>query len=209
MKRAAVMWAARTAAAQRLATGSGILWARITDRTTAWIRAGRREDLTGLAAALGCILRALLVAAGAYLLWRVIRAAPALLWALVPAWCWAALRAAPRTPTEHAHDQAPEEAPEEPAPDPREAALQLLYEALGDRPSMYLSDLLQHLQDQGHGKGWRVADLRARLEALGIPVEQRLRTGGRGASRGIVRDQLPPLPDPAPQEAPRTSSTAA
>ncbi|MFE3471178.1 hypothetical protein ACFXOI_05740 [Streptomyces bacillaris] len=205
MKRAAVMWAARTATAQRLTTGSSILWSRITDRTAAWIRAGRRDDLTGLAAALGCILRALLVAAGAYLLWRVTRAAPALLWALVPAWCWAALRAAPRT----AAEPAPAEASDEPQPDPRDAVLQLLYEALGDRPSMYLSDLLQHLQDQGHGKGWRVADLRARLEALGIPVEQRLRTGGRGASRGVVKDQLPPLPDPAPQEAPRTSSTAA
>ncbi|MEU7348338.1 hypothetical protein ABZ778_31435 [Streptomyces bacillaris] len=205
MKRTAAMWAARTATAQRLTTGSNILWSRITDRTTAWIRAGRREDLTGLAAALGCILRALLVAAGAYLLWRVIRAAPALLWALVPAWCWAALRAARRTPTEHA----PAEAPEEPEPDPREAVLQLLYEALGDRPSMYLSDLLTHLQEKGHGTGWRVADLRARLEALGIPVEPRLRTGGRGASRGIVRDQLPPLPDAHPQEASRTPSTAA
>ncbi|MFJ8842961.1 hypothetical protein ACIRFF_08665 [Streptomyces cyaneofuscatus] len=205
MKRAAVIWAARTSTAQRLTTGSSILWARIADRTTAWIRAGRREDLTGLAAALGCILRALLVAAGAYLLWRVIRAAPALLWALVPAWCWAALRAAPRTAAEHP----PEEAPEEPEPDPRETVLRLLYEALGDRPSMYLSDLLQHFQDRGHGKGWTVADLRARLEALEIPVEQRLRTGGRGASRGIVRAQLLPLSQSDPQEASPAPSTAA
>ncbi|MFJ2432951.1 hypothetical protein ACIOWM_07035 [Streptomyces anulatus] len=205
MKAAAAIWAARTATAQRLATGSSILVGRIGARTAAWIRAGRRDDLTGLAAALGCITRAVLVAAGAYLLWRIIRAAPALLWALVPAWCWAAPRAAPRT----AAEPAPEKAPEEAEPDPREAVLQLLYEALGDRPSMYLSDLLQHLQEKGQGKGWRVADLRARLEALGIPVEQRLRTGGRGASRGVVKAQLPPLSRPCPQEASPTSSTAA
>ncbi|MEV6437253.1 hypothetical protein [Streptomyces anulatus] len=205
MKAAAVIWAARTATAQRLATGSSILVGRIGTRTAAWIRAGRRDDLTGLAAALGCIARAVLVAAGAYLLWRILRAAPALLWALVPAWCWAALRAAPRTATEHP----PEEAREEPEPDPRDAVLQLLYEALGDRPAMYLSDLLQHLQEQGHGKGWRVADLRARLEALGIPVEMRLKTGGRGASRGVVREQLPPLSRPCPQEASRAPSPAA
>ncbi|GGZ53137.1 hypothetical protein [Streptomyces rubiginosohelvolus] len=205
MKRAAVIWAARTATAQRLATGSHTLIARIGSRTADWIRAGRRDDLTGLAAALGCILRALLVTAGAYLLWRIIRAAPALLWALVPVWCWAALRAAPRT----AAEPAPEEVPEEAEPDPRDAVLRLLYEALGDRPSMYLSDLLQHLQDQGHGKDWSVADLRARLEALRIPVEMRLKTGGRGASRGIVRAQLPPLPDPAPQEASPAASPAA
>ncbi|MEU4920199.1 hypothetical protein AB0G29_12670 [Streptomyces parvus] len=205
MKRAAAAWAARTATAQRLATGSHALIARIGSRTADWIRAGRRDDLTGLAAALGCIARALLVAAGAYLLWRIIRAAPALLWALVPVWCWAALRAAPRT----AAGPAPEEAPEEAEPDPRDAVLRLLYEALGDRPSMYLSDLLQHLQEQGHGQGWKVADLRARLEALGIPVEQRLRTGGRGASRGVVKEQLPPLPDLGPQEASPAPSTAA
>ncbi|MGW4250319.1 hypothetical protein [Streptomyces californicus] len=205
MKRAAVIWAARTATAQRLATGSHTLIARIGARTADWIRAGRRDDLTGLAAALGCIVRAVLVAAGAYLLWRAARAVPALLWVLAPAWCWAALRAAPRASAE----DPPEEAPEEPEPDPREAVLRLLYEALGDRPSMYLSDLLAHLQKKGHGKGWRVADLRARLEALGIPVEQRLRTGGRGASRGIVRAQLPPLPGPTPQEASPAPSTAA
>ncbi|MFE1329743.1 hypothetical protein [Streptomyces microflavus] len=205
MKRAAVIWAARTTTAQRLTTGSHALINRIGTRTADWIRAGRRDDLTGLAAALGCILRALLAAAGAYLLWRIIRAAPALLWALVPAWCWAALRAAPRTAAENFS----EEAPEEPEPDPRDAVLRLLYEALGDAPSMYLADLLQQLQEEGHGKGWKVADLRARLEALGIPVEQRLRTGGRGASRGIVRDQLPPLPDQTPQGASTAPSTAA
>ncbi|MEU8671393.1 hypothetical protein AB0C71_31415 [Streptomyces anulatus] len=205
MKAAAVIWAARTATAQRLATGSSILVARIGARTAAWIRAGRRDDLTGLAAALGCILRAVLVAAGAYLLWRIIRAAPALLWALVPAWCWAALRAAPREAAEHSSEEAPEGA----APDPRDTVLRLLYEALGDRPSMYLSDLLQHLQKKGHGTAWTVADLRTRLEALSIPVEMRLKTGGRGASRGIVRAQLPPLPDPCPQEASPAASTAA
>ncbi|MET9999849.1 hypothetical protein ABZ069_23245 [Streptomyces microflavus] len=205
MKRYAVIWAARSAAAQRLTTGSSALITRIGTRTAAWIRAGRRDDLTGLAAILGCFARALIVAAGSYVLWRIIRAAPALLWALVPAWCWAALRAAPRTAAEHPS----EEAFEEPVPDPRDAVLRLLYEALGDAPSMYLADLLQHLQEKGHGKGWKVTHLRARLEALRIPVEQRLRTGGRGASRGIVRDQLPPLPDQTPRGASTTSSTAA
>ncbi|MET7412497.1 hypothetical protein [Streptomyces rubiginosohelvolus] len=205
MKRPAAAWAARTATAQRLATGSHTLITRIGARTADWIRAGRRDDLTGLAAALGCIARALLVAAGAYLLWRIIRAAPALLWALVPVWCWAALRAAPRS----AAEPVSEEAPEEPEPDPRDAVLRLLYEALGDRPSMYLSDLLHHLQEQGHGKGWSVADLRARLEALRIPVEMRLKTGGRNASRGVVKAQLPPLPGHTPQEASPAASPAA
>ena len=74
---------------------------------------------------------------------------------------------------------------------------------------MYLSDLLQYLQEKGHGEGWKVADLRARLEALGIPVEMRLKTGGRGASRGVVRAQLPPLSQPDPAGASPAASPAA
>lgn len=187
--------------ARRLVEGARALTLRQARRLTRWIRAGRRDDLTGLAAVLGCILRALLAALGLYLLWRLIRACPNLLWLIVPAWCWTAIRAAPRT--------APEQAPEEPQSDPRDAVLRLLYEALGDRPSMYLSDLLQYLQEQGHGEGWKVADLRARLEALDIPVEMRLKTGGRGASRGVVRAQLPPLSQPDPAVASPAPSTAA
>ncbi|GAA2985188.1 hypothetical protein [Streptomyces fulvorobeus] len=191
--------------ARRLVNGAGTLTRRQARRLTAWIRAGRRADLTGLAAVLGCILRALLAALGLYLLWRLIRACPNLLWFLVPVWCWRAIRAAPRTVAE----QAPEDVPEEPQPDPRDAVLRLLYEALGDRPAMYLSDVLQHLQEKGHGEGWKVADLRARLEALDIPVEMRLKTGGRGASRGVVRAQLPPLPEGLGAAPSSTASTAA
>ncbi|WP_097865977.1 hypothetical protein [Streptomyces sp. rh34] len=191
--------------ARRLVDGTRILTRRQARRLAAWIRAGRRGDLTGLAAVLGCLLRALLAAFGLYLLWRLIRACPNILWLIVPVWCWWAIRAAPRTDVE----QALEDAPEEPRPDPRDAVLRLLYDALGDRPSMYLSDVLQHLQEQGHGKGWKVADLRARLEALGIPVEMRLKTGGRGPTRGVVKEQLPPLSRPDPQEASPAPSTAA
>ncbi|MFE0079190.1 hypothetical protein [[Kitasatospora] papulosa] len=187
--------------ARRLVDGARALTLRQARRIVRWIRAGRRDDLTGLAAVLGCILRALAVALGLYLLWRLIRACPNLLWLIVPVWCWTAIRAAPRT--------APEQAPEEPTTDPRDAVLRLLYEALDDRPAMYLSDLLQYLQEQGHGEGWRVADLRTRLEALNIPVEMRLKTGGRGASRGIVRAQLPPLSQPDPAGTSPAASTAA
>ncbi|MFE6931767.1 hypothetical protein ACFVDT_07020 [Streptomyces sp. NPDC057699] len=191
--------------ARLLVDGARILTRRQADQLAAWIRRGRRDDLTGLAAVLGCILRALSAALGFYLLWRLIRACPNLLWLLTPTWCWAAIRTARRTTAE----QAPEHAPEEPLPDPRDAVLRLLYEALGDRPAMYLSEVLQHLQERGQLKGWKVADLRARLEALGIPVEMRLKTGGRGASRGVVRAQLPPLPDGPETQASTAPSTAA
>ncbi|MFD3646365.1 hypothetical protein ACFWUT_23395 [Streptomyces cyaneofuscatus] len=192
--------------ARTLTHGQRLLIRRLTDRATAWVRAGRRADLQGLAAILGCILRAVILLAGAYGAWLLIRRWPAVLWLAVPLWCWAAIRAIPKEQPQPETEEPPQTAPDY---EPRDAMLWLLYDALGDQPSMYLSDVLKHLQEQGHGKGWRVADLRARLEALGIPVEMKLKTGGRTASRGIVRAQLPPLSQLGPQEASPAPSTAA
>ncbi|MFE9381399.1 hypothetical protein [Streptomyces sp. NPDC006855] len=212
MKRAAVIWAARTATAQRLTVGSHALIARIGHRTAAWIRAGRRDDLTGLAAALGCIARAVLVAAGAYLLWRVIRAAPALLWALVPAWCWAALRTAPRT----AAEPAPEEPEQPPGSTPEEvydATLEWIHQQIAQRNGIHLFELLSHAQAHGLFAGLDMPNFRATLERWQIPVRQQLKVSGRNRP-GIHRDDLPPRPAQraspgAAQEPLPTRSTAA
>lgn len=206
MSRAAAIWAARSRALQRLATGHTALQHRITTALTAWVRRGRRDDLEGLAAALGCWLRlALLTAAGAGV-YLAVRSRPRLMWLLAAIWAIAAWRAAaaPRPAEEAATNT-----PEEPQTDPRDAVLRMLYEALGDRPAMFLSELLQDLQKRGHMEGRTVADLRARLEALDIPVEMRLKQGGRGPTRGVVRSQLPPLPAPEGTEASPAPSTAA
>ncbi|THA78398.1 hypothetical protein E6R60_05805 [Streptomyces sp. A0642] len=207
MTRAAAIWAARTSALQRLATGHTALQHRITTALTAWVRRGRRDDLEGLAAALGCWLRlALLTAAGAGV-YLAVRSRPRLMWLLAAVWAIAAWRAAaaPR-PAEETAPATPEEPHQ---PDPRDAVLRLLYEALDDRPAMFLSELLQSLQRRGHLEGVTVAGLRARLEALDIPVEMRLKFGGRGPTRGVVRSQLPPLPPLEGTEASPTPSTAA
>lgn len=187
--------------ARRLVDGARIITLRQATHLVAWVRRGRRDDLTGLPAVLGCIIRALLLLLGLYLLWRLIRAFPNLLWLIVPVWCWRAIRAVPRS--------AVEQAPEEAAPDPRDAVLRLLYEALGDRPAMHLSEVLQHLQERGHGKGWTVADLRARLEALNIPVALKVKAGGTSPKRGVVRADLPPLPDGQETQTSTAPSTAA
>ncbi|WP_406324462.1 hypothetical protein [Streptomyces niveus] len=192
--------------AVRLVEGSGILFRRLGDRTAAWVHKGRRDDLTGIPALLGVLLRMVMVCAGLWALWRLVRAVPNLLWLLTVVWCWCAAHAA--RPDKEAESE-PEDLPAEPEHDPREQVLRLLYEALGDRPAMYLSEVLQYLQERGHGKGWKVADLRVRLEALGIPVELKLKTGGKGPTRGVVRAQLPPLSQPDPQEASPAPSTAA
>ncbi|WP_327337385.1 hypothetical protein OG384_14895 [Streptomyces sp. NBC_01324] len=188
--------------ARTLTAGQRILIRRLTERATAWVRAGRREDLDGVAAILGCALRLVVLAAGAYGAWWLIRRWPVILWAAVPLWCWAAIRAIP----DEADEQAPPPAQEA---EPRDAVVHLLHDALGDRPAMHLSEVLQHLQAKGHGKDWKVADLRARLEALGIPIEMKLKVGRKGPTRGIVKAALPPLSQPEETEASPAPSTAA
>lgn len=189
--------------ARRLVDGSGILTRHLADAVAAWVRKGRRDDLTGLAAVLGCILRALLVVLGLYLLWRLIRAFPNLLWLIVPLWCWRAIRAVPKgAPARHAPVSPPEQ-------DARTVVLALLYEVLGNRDAVHLSEVLHHLHTNGQGEGWKVTDLRARLEALNIPVAPKVKAGGTSPKRGVRRADLPPLPEGQETQTSTAPSTAA
>lgn len=187
--------------ARTLTAGQRILIRRLAERAAAWVRAGRRDDLDGIAAVLGCVLRLILLGAAGYGAWWLIRRWPVTLWAAVPLWCWAAIRAIP--------DEDDEQAPEEPPqPAARDAVILLLHEVLGDRDAVHLSEVLQHLQSKGQGKGWKVQHLRARLEALQIPVALKVKVGRKGPTRGIVRADLPPLSQPQETEASPTPSTA-
>ncbi|MBP2583377.1 hypothetical protein J3A78_003855 [Streptomyces sp. PvR006] len=168
----AVDVAARHGIAQRLADGSRALYDRLTAALTAWAAAGRRDDLTGWRAALGPILRLVLLGGLAYGAYRAARAAPWLMWLAAAAWTLAAWRAG-------GHEETPAEEPETtPEEHPAEAAVALLREVLGDRPAVHLSEVLAHLQKQGQGEDWKVADLRLRLEALGIPVDPKVKLRG-------------------------------
>ncbi|MFJ4852408.1 hypothetical protein [Streptomyces sp. NPDC088730] len=188
--------------ARTLIVGQRILIRRLAERAAAWVRAGRRDDLDGIAAILGCIFRLILLGAGAYGVWWLIRRWPALLWIAVPLWCWAAIRALGTGGDEQAVDESPQ-------PASRDAVVLLLHEVLGDRDAVHLSEVLTHLQSKGQGEGWKVADLRARLEALGIPVAPKVKSGGKGPTRGVRRADLPPLSQPEETEASPAPSTAA
>ncbi|MEU9557995.1 hypothetical protein [Streptomyces fumanus] len=185
--------------ADRLATGSALVARRIAARAAAWCTRGRRTDLKGWRAVLGVIARLVLLGLGAYLLARIVRALPALMWLLTTGWtiaAWRAGRPAPATPTEAPAEGAP-------APD-REAVRALLLEAMGDADAVHLRTVLSYLQERGHGRGWTVGDLRARLEALGIPVQPKVKApGSKSPTRGVRRADLAPSP-----EGPRGASTA-
>ncbi|MER5213687.1 hypothetical protein ABT063_24725 [Streptomyces sp. NPDC002838] len=195
----------RARAADRLASGSAVLVRRLGARTAAWVARGRRDDLTGWRAALGCWLRLAVLALGLYALWRLVRAVPNLLWLLSACWTAAAWRAG-----KAASPPAAKEALVDSAPDhDRQVLQQLLLDLMGDADAVHLRTVLAHLQGQGHGEGWSVGDLRARLEALSIPTHPKVKApGSKSPTRGVRRVDLAPSPD-EPQESSPEPSTAA
>ncbi|MFB4424821.1 hypothetical protein C5F59_027545 [Streptomyces sp. QL37] len=178
--------------ARRLVDGARLLTRRQARRLAAWIRRGRREDLTGLAAVLGCIVRALLVAAGAYGLWRIIRATPELLFALVPVWCWAAIRTA-QDAAEHVPEEVPEDVQEDAGTkaDRGTALLWHVVHALAAAESASRAGLhLDTVLDSAVQVGLIPADtelpaMRAWVEAAGLPVADQVgyRIGGKPVTR--------------------------
>ncbi|MFF0512444.1 hypothetical protein [Streptomyces sp. NPDC004250] len=200
MKRRLALWAARTATADRLARGSAVVWRRRADALTGWVRAGRRGDLTGWRAALGPIFRLLALGAVAVVVWAAVRALPWLMWLLTGWWlraAWKAGRSAPAVPEE------------EPADPDVDAVRALLLEAMGEGDAVHLRTVLSHLQQRGHGEGWTVGDLRARLEALHIPVHAKVKApGSKSPTRGVRRADLAPSPTAA-EETSTAPSTAA
>ena len=195
-------------AAGRLADGSSALARRLGARLAAWVARARRDDLTGWRAALGCWLRLVLLTLGLYLLWRLVRAVPALLWLLSAGWIATAWRAGRAAPPE-ASDETPEEAPEQAAPTPDvEAVRQLLLDAMGDASAVHLRTVLAHLQEHDQWEGRTVTDLRVHLERLGVPVDRGVKVG-RTPTWGVRRRDLEAPSPAAVQEASTAPSTAA
>jgi hypothetical protein len=74
-----------------------------------------------------------------------------------------------------------------------EAIRGLLLELIGDGHGVHLSTVLAHLQEHGQWEGRTVAELRQHLEALGIPVQLKLKIKGT-PTRGVLKTDLEALP---------------
>lgn len=86
----------------------------------------------------------------------------------------------------------------------REAVRRLLLDVIGDAHGVHLKTVLAHLQEHGQWEGRKVADLRVHLEALGIPVDPKLKVAGV-PTRGVLRaalEALPPLGETSPSPNP-------
>jgi hypothetical protein len=204
MRRRLAWWAARTSAADRLARGSYAVWERRTGAFADWVRAGRRDDLDGWRAALGPLLRLVILGVVAYAVWAVVRALPWLMWLLAGWWIRAAWRASRDAPAEVVEDSS-----EQAAHALQVTVLrQLLLDLMGTGSGVHLRTVLAHLQEHGQWEGRKVADLRVHLERLDIPVDRGVKVG-RTPTWGVRRRDLE-APSPAePQEASTEPSTAA
>lgn len=188
--------------------GSRIVGQRRTAALAAWVRAGRRGDLTGWRAALGPAARILLLAILAFVVWAIVRALPWLLWLLTCWWLRAAWKAS-RPVLEQPAQEAPAAAPAAPLGETLRAYILTL---MGSDSAVHLSAVLDHLQQRPDTApitaSWQVSDLRSQLEALGIPVHPKVKAGGRGPTRGVRRVDLAPSPDAVPETSTNTSTAA-
>ncbi|MFF8447889.1 hypothetical protein ACF06Q_09330 [Streptomyces leeuwenhoekii] len=197
-------WAARSAAADRLRRGSAAVWQRRADALTAWVRAGRRDDLDGWSAALGPLARLALLGVVAYMAWAIVRALPWLMWLLAGWWIGAAWKAGKRG-ARGTEDASPEEAPSGPR---GEAIRALLLKLMGDGSGVHLRTVLAYLQGEGQWEGRTVTDMRRHLAALHIPVDRGVKVGGVPTWGVRRRDLEAPSPGAA-QESSTEASTAA
>jgi hypothetical protein len=188
----------------RIATGSAALPRRLGVRVAAWVRRGRRDDLTGWRAALGCWVRLAVLTLGLYVLWRLVRAVPNLLWLLSAGWLLAAWRAG-KSGGEAADEDAEEEAPA--APDV-EAVRTLLFGLMGTGSGVHLRTVLAHLQKHGQWEGRTVTDLRVHLDRLGVPVDRSVKVAGTPTWGVRRRDLEAPSPAVAEEASPAPSPAA-
>ncbi|WP_098892257.1 hypothetical protein [Streptomyces sp. or3] len=170
--------------ARTLTHGQRLLLRRLTARAAAWVRAGRRDDLDGVAAILGCILRLAVLAAGAYGAWLLIRRWPSVLWLAVPVWCWAAIRAIPK------EDKQPgDEEDSGPAPTAEEGPALPTLQDVRDAVSR-VGTPHAHLAVLAEALGTTTDRVREVLAEHHIPVEP-VRMRGRGSSTGVKADHFP------------------
>ncbi|MDX2519372.1 hypothetical protein PV355_30250 [Streptomyces stelliscabiei] len=189
-------------AAGRLSVGSRTYARRLGTRAAAWCARGRRSDLPGWRGALGIFVRIALLALGVYVLARLVRALPSLMWLLTGWWTIASWRAGKPPP------KPAEQTPQTPSAEAgAEAVRTLLLDLMGTGSGVHLRTVLKHLQEHRQWEGRTVTDLRVHLERLGVPVDRGVKVG-RTPTWGVRRRDLQP-PSPAePQGAPPAPSTA-
>ena len=193
--------------ADRLAIGSRIHARRLTSRLLGWCARGRRADLTGWRRALGVFVRLGLLALGVYILARIVRALPSLMWLLTGWWTIAAWRAG--KPAAEPAEEDPASAAKRDTHDRQVRVLrQLLLDLMGNGSGVHLRTVLAHLQKKNQWEGRTVTDLRVHLKLLGVPHDPNVKVAGV-PTWGVRRRDLEATSPAEAQETPSAPSPAA
>lgn len=205
----------RAAAADRLCHGSALLLRRWEQRLTTWVRAGRRDDLTGWRAALGPLLRLALLAVLGLVAFGILRTARILMWLLTAWWVLAAWRAGRglTAPQEQPADATPEDAEAAAFAERRIAFLTWLEKVTRGRPGIHLGELHHKLTQQPAAEHLTRRELSTLLDRYSIPVKRTLRVDGIPGRSGVSREAVETLlaeagvtPSPLSESEPVSSS---
>lgn len=178
-----------------LAKGLRLLGERWLDGPRRWIAAGENPFDTAV--------RVALVGGVAYGLWRLLSSSWAVLAVAVLVVILVALRTATKAakgtlkaPTKTS-PTVPDAGPEEWDED---YFVPIIWDTLDGAPAVHLTTLARSLTKHT-GLAWDPDRVRAHCKTLGIPVRPKVRDlGGDRVSSGVHRDDLPPLPQPLPEE---------
>lgn len=176
-----------------LARGLQLLTSRWTTAPRAWIKAGKDP--------LDKAVRALLVGGVGYVLWLLISSSWTILGIVVAVVVVKALRAATKQAREGLSVKAGPEVPEAPVDGFPGDLAAYIRQVLDGAPAVHLTTLADHLHHTT-GTAWTGTQVRAACQEAGIPIRPKVRDlGGDRVSSGVHRDDLPPLPQPLPEEA--------
>ncbi|MFD4662471.1 hypothetical protein [Streptomyces halstedii] len=177
----------------RLWQGNLWLCQGCTRGLTAWCRNGRRDDLDGAAAEYGVWGRGALLLATATGAWKLLTAAPALLYPAAGIWVLVALHAKEPPAPDEGQDETDEEDEGETPVEPPVVAL--VRARIGEEKGVHLSALYPAMR--GALPGCEKAPdevLRQLLRDHQIPTRRSVRVGALAGRSGVHREDLPPLP---------------
>ncbi|MFI6606869.1 hypothetical protein [Streptomyces sp. NPDC050507] len=186
-------------AIERLAKGSSTLALRLGQGIVGWLKAGERFS--------DFMVRLVFLAIPVGVLWGLLLASRAVMWGLAVIWFIAAWRAVQPAQGEKEPDLHPEDLAD------------LLWELAGERKGVHLAQVAQQLSKETEGRSWSTKDVKALLEAAGVPTRHSVRVPGRGVAVGVHRQDIPGSPSPTdpgpsrnhvdPQVSPATATATA
>ncbi|MER6236523.1 hypothetical protein ABT185_10715 [Streptomyces clavifer] len=169
---------------EHLARGSSALVLSMAKGTVEWLKAGEKAS--------DFLVRLVFLVIPVGIAWGLLSASRAFMWLLVVVWCIAAWRAVQPAQGEKEPDLHPDDLAD------------LLWELAGDRKGVHLSQVAAQLSKETPGRTWSTKDVKALVEAAGIPTRHSVRVAGLGVAVGVHRQDFPGSPSPTAQHPSRS-----